>query len=96
MPISHACSRRKIKVVEIWRPSGGSFSGGFINLAIKLASATSANKTGKEKKDENKANNANDREDSSNCACIMKETDERLAGISSNYVWRTRKHDLAQ
>jgi hypothetical protein len=48
IPISHACSRGKIEVVEIRRLSGGSFSGSLINLAIKLAGATSANIAGKE------------------------------------------------
>jgi hypothetical protein len=81
IPISHACSRGKIKVVEIRRLSGGSFSSSLINLAIKLAGATSANIAGKEYKDENEAENASDGEDSSDCACIMKETDNGLARI---------------
>jgi hypothetical protein len=86
MPISHACTRCKIKVVEIWRLSGGSFSSSFINLAIKLEGTTSANIASKEEKDKNEADYANDREDSSDCAFIMKKTDKGLAGVSSDYV----------
>jgi len=91
MPISQGRTRGKIKVVEIRRLSGGSFSSSLVNLAIKLAGATSANKAGKEYKDKNEADNANDGEDTSDRACIMKETDEGLAGVSRNYKWGNKE-----
>jgi hypothetical protein len=90
MTISDARPRGIIKVVKIGGLSCGCGCGCLINLAIKLTGTTSANETGKEDEDKNEGDNANDREHSSNCACIMEETET----IVSKSLEEFRKREM--
>jgi len=68
-------ARSKVEIVEIGGLSTGSGGGGgFINLTIEFAGATSANEAGKEEKDDNEGNDTGGREDPGNRSCISEET----------------------
>lgn len=67
-------TRSKVEVVEIGGLGTSSGSGGFINLTIELAGATSANEACKEEKDDNEADDTDGREDPGNRSFISEET----------------------
>jgi len=72
--VSISSARSIIVVIEIGELSTGGSRGGFFNLTIEFAGATSANEAGKEEKDDNNGDDTDDREDPGNCTCIVEET----------------------
>lgn len=71
--VSIPSARSIIIVIEIGDLSTGGSSGGFFNLTIEFAGATSANEAGKKPKDDNNGDDTDDREDPGNRACIVEE-----------------------
>ena len=71
--VSISPARSIIVVIEIRELSTGGSGGGFFDLAIEFAGATSANEAGKEEKDDNKGDDTDNREDPGNRACVVEE-----------------------